>query len=62
MQLTALQGLAILKAAWDAGINTIDTVNAYSNGESEKIIGNFIVKVGILLSSRPTDSDVCAST
>lgn len=41
------EGLAILKAAWDAGINTIDTANAYSNGESEKIIGNFIVKYNI---------------
>ncbi|KAK0188403.1 NADP-dependent oxidoreductase domain-containing protein [Armillaria mellea] len=47
MQLTALQGLAILKAAWDVGINTVDTANAYSNGESENIIGNFIVKYKI---------------
>ncbi|PBK60644.1 Aldo/keto reductase [Armillaria solidipes] len=47
MQLTVLQGFAILKAAWEAGINTIDTANAYSNGESEKPIGNFIVKYKI---------------
>ncbi|KAL4982802.1 NADP-dependent oxidoreductase domain-containing protein [Aspergillus falconensis] len=32
----------ILKAAWDAGIQTFDTANVYSNGESEKILGRFI--------------------
>ncbi|KAK0226765.1 NADP-dependent oxidoreductase domain-containing protein [Armillaria nabsnona] len=37
--------LPILKAAWDKGINTIDTANAYSNGESERIIGVFMEKV-----------------
>ncbi len=37
--------LPILKAAWDNGINTIDTANAYSNGESERIIGAFMEKV-----------------
>ncbi|KAK0432467.1 NADP-dependent oxidoreductase domain-containing protein [Armillaria borealis] len=36
--------LPILKAAWDKGINTIDTANAYSNGESERIIGVFMEK------------------
>ncbi|KAK0201292.1 NADP-dependent oxidoreductase domain-containing protein [Desarmillaria ectypa] len=36
--------LPILKAAWDRGINTIDTANAYSNGESERIIGVFMEK------------------
>ncbi|KAK0440465.1 NADP-dependent oxidoreductase domain-containing protein [Desarmillaria tabescens] len=35
----------ILKAAWDRGINTIDTANVYSNGESERIIGAFMEKV-----------------
>ncbi|KAJ4481301.1 NADP-dependent oxidoreductase domain-containing protein [Lentinula aciculospora] len=34
--------LPILKAAWDRGINTIDTANIYSNGESEKIVAKFI--------------------
>ncbi|KAG6915928.1 hypothetical protein DXG01_009258 [Tephrocybe rancida] len=27
---------------WDLGINTIDTANVYSNGESERIIGKWI--------------------
>ncbi|KAG9311938.1 NADP-dependent oxidoreductase domain-containing protein [Chiua virens] len=34
--------LEVLKAAWDLGINTIDTANLYSNGESERILGKFI--------------------
>ncbi|TFK63829.1 Aldo/keto reductase [Pluteus cervinus] len=37
----------VLKAAWDKGINTIDTANIYSNGISERIIGNFIKKYQI---------------
>lgn len=37
--------IPILKAAWDRGINTIDTSNNYSNGESEKIIAKFIEQV-----------------
>ncbi|TFK62211.1 Aldo/keto reductase [Pluteus cervinus] len=37
----------ILKAAWDKGVNTIDTANVYSNGVSERIIGNFIKKYEI---------------
>jgi aryl-alcohol dehydrogenase-like predicted oxidoreductase len=39
------QGVALLKAAWDLGINTVDTANSYSNGESERIIGQFMIKV-----------------
>lgn len=39
------QSLPLLKAAWDAGVNTIDTANTYSNGDSERIIGNFIKQV-----------------
>ncbi|KAK0190143.1 NADP-dependent oxidoreductase domain-containing protein [Armillaria mellea] len=39
--------LPILKAAWDKGINTIDTANVYSNGESERIIGVFMEKYQI---------------
>ncbi|KAK0476964.1 NADP-dependent oxidoreductase domain-containing protein, partial [Armillaria novae-zelandiae] len=39
--------LPILKAAWDKGINTIDTANAYSNGESERIISVFMEKYQI---------------
>ncbi|KAG6915028.1 hypothetical protein DXG01_013840 [Tephrocybe rancida] len=38
------QSIEILQAAWAAGINTFDTANLYSNGESERIIGKWIVK------------------
>lgn len=34
-----------MKAAWDLGINTFQTSNVYSNGESERIIGKFMKKV-----------------
>ncbi|KAH7925053.1 Aldo keto reductase [Leucogyrophana mollusca] len=39
--------LPILKAAWDLGINTIDTANVYSNGESERLVGKFIKQYNI---------------
>ena len=39
--------MEILKAAWDRGVTTIDTANAYSNGASERIIGNFLKKYDI---------------
>lgn len=32
----------LLKAAYDQGLNTFDTANAYSNGLSETMIGNFL--------------------
>ncbi|EEB89635.1 hypothetical protein MPER_12246 [Moniliophthora perniciosa FA553] len=41
------KSLEILKAAWDRGINTIDTANVYSNGESEKVVAAFIEKYKI---------------
>ncbi|EJD40779.1 Aldo/keto reductase [Auricularia subglabra TFB-10046 SS5] len=41
------KGLEILKAAWDRGINTIDTANVYSNGHSELIIAKFLEKYNI---------------
>lgn len=34
--------LPLLKAAYDAGINTWDTANVYSNGESERLIAKAI--------------------
>ena len=46
--------IEITKAAWDFGINTIDTANAYSNGESELLVAEFIKKVGF----ENTQSDV----
>lgn len=41
----ASQAIPLLKAAWDRGINTIDTADVYSQGESERIIGKFIKQV-----------------
>ncbi|KIY53466.1 Aldo/keto reductase [Fistulina hepatica ATCC 64428] len=41
------EALEFLKAAWDRGVNTIDTANAYSSGESERLIGQFIKKYNI---------------
>ncbi|EJC99605.1 Aldo/keto reductase [Fomitiporia mediterranea MF3/22] len=41
------QALPILKAAWDLGINTFDTANFYSNGESERVIAKFLEKYNI---------------
>jgi aryl-alcohol dehydrogenase-like predicted oxidoreductase len=39
--------LPLLKAAYDRGLNTWDTANVYSNGESEIIIGKAIKKFNI---------------
>lgn len=41
------EALPLLKAAYDRGLNTWDTANAYSNGESEVIIGKAIKKYDI---------------
>jgi len=41
------KGLEILQAAWERGINTVDTANVYSNGESERVVGKFIQKYNI---------------
>jgi aryl-alcohol dehydrogenase-like predicted oxidoreductase len=40
--------LEIMEAAWDLGINTIDTANIYSNGESERLIAKFLKKVCLI--------------
>ncbi|KAG2039329.1 NADP-dependent oxidoreductase domain-containing protein [Suillus americanus] len=39
--------IEIMKAAWNLGINTIDTANIYSNGKSERLIAKFIEKYNI---------------
>ncbi|GJE91358.1 aldo/keto reductase [Phanerochaete sordida] len=36
-----------IKFAYDAGINTFDTANMYSNGKSEEILGRAIKKLGL---------------
>ncbi|KAL0579056.1 hypothetical protein V5O48_002949 [Marasmius crinis-equi] len=41
------QSMKVLKAAWDKGINTVDTSNNYSNGESERLIGKFLKQYNI---------------
>ncbi|KIK58975.1 hypothetical protein GYMLUDRAFT_202243 [Collybiopsis luxurians FD-317 M1] len=41
------KAIPVLKAAWDRGMNTIDTSNVYSNGESERIIARFMEKYKI---------------
>ncbi|KAH8806687.1 NADP-dependent oxidoreductase domain-containing protein [Flagelloscypha sp. PMI_526] len=45
--LDEVHALPIIKAAWDRGINTIDTANIYSNGASERIVGTFVKKYSI---------------
>ncbi|CAN6674890.1 putative aryl-alcohol dehydrogenase Aad16p [Trichomonascus vanleenenianus] len=39
--------MQLLKQAYDAGIRTIDTADAYSNGRSEELIGKFLKKYNI---------------
>ncbi|KAM7221758.1 oxidoreductase [Rhypophila decipiens] len=41
------EALDLLKAAYDRGLNTWDTANAYSNGASEVIVGKAIKKFNI---------------
>ncbi|OJD15513.1 hypothetical protein AJ78_04244 [Emergomyces pasteurianus Ep9510] len=41
------EGLEILKAAWDRGLNTWDTANVYSSGINEEIVGKAIKKFDI---------------
>ncbi|KAI0746368.1 NADP-dependent oxidoreductase domain-containing protein [Daedaleopsis nitida] len=45
--LSVQQALPLLKAAWDLGINTVDTANTYSNGDSEKVLGTFMQQYNI---------------
>ncbi|HYW33804.1 MAG TPA: aldo/keto reductase [Balneolaceae bacterium] len=37
----------MVKTSWEAGVNFFDTANVYSQGESEKILGQAIKDVGI---------------
>ncbi|KAF9529798.1 aryl-alcohol dehydrogenase [Crepidotus variabilis] len=41
------EALEHIKAAYDAGIQTFDTANVYSNGESERILGRVIKKLNL---------------
>jgi len=46
----------IIKRAWDLGINFFDTADVYSNGESERVLGEAIRKFNI-----PRDQIVIAT-
>jgi aryl-alcohol dehydrogenase-like predicted oxidoreductase len=41
------QSLPLLKKAYEVGINTFDTANTYSNGESERILGKMLTEYNI---------------
>ncbi|EPE09815.1 aldo-keto reductase [Ophiostoma piceae UAMH 11346] len=41
------ESLPLLKAAYDRGLNTWDTANVYSNGESERVIGKALKEYNI---------------
>lgn len=41
------KALPIMKHAYDRGINTFDVADAYSNGQSERILGAFLKKYNI---------------
>lgn len=41
------ESMKVIKRAWDLGINTWDTANTYSNGESERILGHAMKKFNI---------------
>ncbi|KZO93917.1 Aldo keto reductase [Calocera viscosa TUFC12733] len=36
------EALPIIKMVWDRGVNTFDTANVYSQGESERVLGKFL--------------------
>src|SRR5512145_1896987 len=46
-RLGASEAQAQIKAAFDAGINFIDTANVYSEGESEKLVGQALAGLGL---------------
>ncbi|CCO34973.1 Putative aryl-alcohol dehydrogenase C977.14c [Rhizoctonia solani AG-1 IB] len=41
------EGIKHIKAAYDAGIQTFDTADVYSNGESERILGKAIKQLDL---------------
>lgn len=55
-QLQQEEADGLVKAAFDAGINFIDTANVYAGGESERILGQAIRNLGI-----PRDDVVIAT-
>src|ERR1041384_8119712 len=43
---TEAQAAALLDRAWDAGINLLDTADAYGGGRSETYLGNWLAGQG----------------
>ena len=46
-RLGVAEAVAQIKAAFDAGVNFIDTADVYSEGESETIVGEALAKLGL---------------
>jgi aryl-alcohol dehydrogenase-like predicted oxidoreductase len=46
-RLGAAEAQAQIKTAFDAGVNFIDTANVYSEGESEKLVGQALASLGL---------------
>jgi aryl-alcohol dehydrogenase-like predicted oxidoreductase len=46
-RLGVAEAQAQIKAAFDAGVNFIDTADVYSEGDSEKIVGEALAKLGL---------------
>jgi len=46
-QLGLPEAQAQIKAAFDAGVNFIDTANVYSDGDSEKLVGQALANLGL---------------
>jgi aryl-alcohol dehydrogenase-like predicted oxidoreductase len=46
-RLGVAEAQAQIKTAFDAGVNFIDTADVYSEGESEKIVGEALAKLGL---------------
>jgi aryl-alcohol dehydrogenase-like predicted oxidoreductase len=40
-------GFAVLDAAWEAGINTIDTAHIYGGGQADRFLGKWIASRGV---------------
>ena len=57
-----VQALPLLKAAYDRGLNTWDTANVYSNGESERIIAKAIKKYQIPRHKLVICTKICGTT
>lgn len=46
-EIDAAESFAVLDRAWEAGITSIDTANAYSRGAAEQIVGRWLAERGV---------------